>query len=779
MSLAEVAPVRYFSSLSATGKEDCIIENTVTSTSFEKGSELGRYRLLERIGEGGMGEVWRAHDANLDRDVAIKLLHRAGDEKSRERFRREAMVLSRLSHPGVATIFDFDSRQGFDFLVMEYVPGGTLASRVARGPLPVEEILRYGTAIAEALESAHKSGFLHRDLKPGNIVISGHDHPKILDFGIALLLKGGEGVPRITQAGMALGSIPYMSPEQLFGNADDARVDIYALGVMLYEMAAGRLPFIKDRPEALMYAIVNNAPPSVRTIRPEIPAALEALIEACMRKDPSRRPASAGEVALELRRLMEGTRSLEIPQPYRDAIHSIAVLPLRNISGDPAQEYFVAGMTEQIISDLSRIKALRVISRTSAMKYRDTTLSLPEVARELNVDAVLEGSALLVGNRVRAIMQLVRARDEETLWSDRYDRNIEDVLMLQSELAETVVKEIAVQLTPSEAISFAATPRPVNREAYDQFLQGRHSSFSGTREGIDLGLRHAKRALEIDPNFALAWASVAECHLLRALRGMAPYDETAAESATAAKRALELDPSLGDAHASLGFIEFYTGHVRAGIDRIRKAIELSPGHAMAHTILARALIGLERHDEALAEAQQAAALDPLAILNQNTVGDAYYFAREYEKAVLVYRLALEIDPRFDGSHSDLGRALEALGRFDEARAECVEARRLAGLAIAAPTFGLAHVEAAAGNEAEARRLLKELIDARESRVVSSYGIASLYVSLGDIDEAFRWLDIAVKEGASGLFMLRVHPRLDPIRNDPRYWPLVERLGLAD
>ena len=234
-------------------------------TNIDSGAMLGRYRLLERIGEGGMGDVWKAHDAHLDRDVAIKLLHRAGDEKSRERFRREALVLSRLSHPGVATIFDFDSIEGCDFLVMEYVPGGTLASRVARGPLSVDEILRYGTAIAEALDSAHRSGFLHRDLKPGNVVISGHDHPKILDFGIALLLNSGEGVPRITQAGMALGSIPYMSPEQLFGGADDARVDIYSFGVMLYEMATGRLPFVKNRPEALMYAIINNAAPSVRS----------------------------------------------------------------------------------------------------------------------------------------------------------------------------------------------------------------------------------------------------------------------------------------------------------------------------------------------------------------------------------------------------------------------------------------------------------------------------------------------------------------------------------
>ena len=757
---------------------DSTIDNAI-ATSFEKGTELGRYRLVERIGEGGMGEVWRAHDANLDRDVAIKMLHRAGDEKSRERFRREAMVLSRLSHPGVATIFDFDSSGGFDFLVMEYVPGGTLASRVARGPLAVDEILRYGTAIAEALDSAHKSGFLHRDLKPGNVVISGHDHPKILDFGIALLLNSGEAVPRITQAGMALGSIPYMSPEQLFGGGDDERADIYSFGVMLYEMATGQLPFMKNRSEALMYAIINNAAPAVRSVRADIPPALERLIEDCMRKDPSHRPASAGDVAAELRRLMEGTRSAEMAQPARSSIHAIAVLPLRNISGDPAQEYFVAGMTEQIISDLSRIKALRVISRTSAMKYKDTALSLPEVARELNVDAVLEGSALLVGNRVRAIMQLVRARDEEMLWSDRYDRNVEDVLMLQSELAETVVKEIAVQLTPAEASSLAATQRPVNPEAYDHFLQSRHSSFTGTREGIELGLRHAKRALEIDSKFALAWSSLAECHILRALRGMAPYVETAAEATAAAKRALELDPSLGDAHASLGFVEFYTGDLREGIKLIRRAIELNPGHAMAHTILSRSLFSLEQHDEALAEAQKATALDPLSVLNQNTVGDAYYFAREHEKAVFAYRITLEIARRFDGAHADLGRALEALGRFDEARAEYNEARRLAGSDIAAPTFGLAHVEAAAGNEAEARRLLKELIDARESRVVSSYGIGALHASLGDVDEAYRWFDIAMKEGASGLVMLRVHPRLDSIRKDPRYLPLVKKLGLAD
>ena len=727
-----------------------------------------------------MGQVWRARDSNLDRDVAIKLLRRTGDEKSKERFRREALVLSRLSHPGVATIFDFDSREGSDFLVMEYVPGGTLSSRIAKGPLPIDQVLRYGAAIAEALDAAHESGFLHRDLKPGNIVISEHDHPKILDFGIALLLAGEEGVPRITQAGVALGSIPYMSPEQLFGNGDDRRADIYSLGVVLFEMATGTLPFMKPRPEALMFAIVNTTAPSARSIRPEIPPALDSLIDECLRKELAQRPASAGEVAGELRRLRDATTSSELKQaPQRTTIHSIAVLPLRNVAADPAQEYFVAGMTEAIIADLSRIKALRVISRTSVMKYKETTLSLPEVARELNVDAVLEGSALIIGNRVRVNVKLVRARDEETLWADRYDRNVEDVIQLQSDLAEMVVKEIAVQLTPAEAHQLATVPQSVNRTAYDEFLKSRHSSFSGSREGIELGLKHARRALELDPQFAPGWSALGDCYVMMALRQLAPWTETTEHALEAARKAIDLDPALGDGHATLGIMLFYTGHMREGIESLEKAVQLNPGHSIAHNVLARARISMGKFDEALAIAQRSVAMDPLTVLNQSTVADTYYFWRQYEKSVIAFKLALETDARFDASYLDLARSYEALGRFDEARDAIVEGRRLAGPLASSPRYALAHLEAASGNEAAARKILNELIDARESRVVSAWGIAAIHAQLGDVDEAFRWLDIAVRERASGLTVLAVHPRLDPIRSDPRYMPLVKKLGFAD
>jgi len=724
-----------------------------------------------------MGEVWKAHDDNLDRDVAIKmLLHGTlGNTTSRERFRREALVLSRLSHPGVATIFDFDTRDGYEFLVMEYVAGGTLQSRLATGPLPVDEVLALGAAIADALDNAHRNGFLHRDLKPGNIALTADGHPKILDFGIALLLSGDKEDGRITQAGTILGSLPYMAPEQLFGEPGDARTDVYALGVMLFEMITGQRPFVKERTEALMFAIISNAALSVKALRPDAPDALDRLIAECLRKEPADRPPTAAHVSQALRGIREGVPTAALPLPPRDVIRSIAVLPLRNVSRDPSQEYFADGMTESLISDLARVKALRVISRTSVMRYKDAPKSLPDIARELNVDAVLEGAALLVGNRVRLSVQLVLARTDETLWGERYDRELEDLLGMQSELAETVTRAIAIQLTPTEATKLASRA-PVNAEAHLEYLKSRYSFFGGSPEAMDVALRHARRALELDPTSALAWSVLANCHIFRAIRGMDPPAEATAAAMTAAKRALQLDPSVADAHVSLGTILSHSGDLAGGLRALERAVELNPGLGEAHILLGRALYAYERHAEAHAAMSKALSIDPLSMMSYTGVGDAYYFSRDYEKSVFNYRMGLELDPRFDGTHTGLARSLEALGRFDEARAEYGEGRRLSG-GLAGPSFGLAHLEAASGNEQEARRILAELTEARSTRVVSAWGIAVLHASLGDVDEAFHWIDAAIEEHAPGLAMLRVHPRLDPIRNDPRYLPLVRKLGL--
>ncbi|MEO8576254.1 MAG: protein kinase [Gemmatimonadales bacterium] len=742
------------------------------------GTVLGRYRLVERIGEGGMGEVWRAHDDNLDRDVAIKMLLRGvlGDNTRRERFRREALVLSRLSHPGVATIFDFDARNGRDFLVMEYVAGGTLEARLAKGPLPLTIVMTLGAEIADALDNAHRHGFLHRDLKPGNVVLTVDDHAKILDFGLALLLSASSTTGRMTQPGLIVGSLPYMAPEQLFGEGGDARTDVYALGVMLYEMTTGGKPFVKDRPESLMFAIVNTAAPSARAIRSETPDALDRLIGECLKKDPSHRPASAAVVSQMLRGIRDGASNASLPMPARDVIRAIAVLPLRNVSNDPSQEYFADGLTESLISDLARVKTLRVISRTSVMTYKGVSKPIPEIARELNVDAVLEGSAHLVGKRVRMHVQLVSARTDDTLWAQRYDRELEDVLDLQSELAAAVTREVSVQLSPFEEADGEGRVA-VNPEAHLEYLKSRHSFFGGSPQAIEVALRHARRALELDPGSALAWSALADSLIFRAVRGASASAVAAVEAMGAATKALEIDPSLAEAHFSIGLIKSVSGDVAGGMREFRKTVRLSPGMAAAHNMLGRSFYAYERHEQALESSTKSVSLDPLSSLMRGGLGDAYYFARDYEKSAFHYRMSLELDSRADAAHTGLARALEMLGRYDEARLEYDTGLRLSG--VAGGSFGLAHVEAASGNHARAREMVAQLIQDRSAKVVSAWGIAVLYASLGDVDDTFHWLDIAVAEKAPGLMVLRAHPRLDPIRDDPRYALLVAKLGLDD
>ncbi len=539
---------------------------------------------------------------------------------------------------------------------------------------------------------------------------------------LALLLADDKGVAgRITQTGTFVGSLPYMAPEQLSGDVPDARTDIYALGVLLFEMLTGRVPFVHDRFEALMFAIISTAAVSVRSLRPDVPPALDRLVAECLRKDPAHRPPSAAHISEALRGIREGVPTAALPLPPPNVIRAIAVLPLRNVSRDASQEYFADGMTESLISDLAKVKALRVISRTSVMTYKGVEKSLPEIARELNVDAVLEGSVLLVGDRVRLSVQLVSARTDETLWAERYDRDLEDVLGMQSELA--------------------ASP-----EAHLEFLKSRHS-FSGSPEALEVGLRHARRALELDPTSALAWTAVADCNMFRAIRGIAQPAEAIAAATFAANKALELDPSLADAYVSIGAILSHTGDLAGGLRALQKAVELNPGLAHAYNLLGRALYSYERHTEALAAMNKSLSLDPLSMMIFTGVGDAYYFAREYEKSVFHYRMSLELDPRFDGTHTGLARSLEALGRFDEARKEYEEGRRLSG-GIAGPSFGLGHLEAASGNEKEARRILAELTAARAKHVVSAWGIAALHASLGDGDEFFRWIEIAIEERAA-------------------------------
>jgi TolB-like protein/Flp pilus assembly protein TadD len=606
---------------------------------------------------------------------------------------------------------------------------------------------------------------------------------KVLDFGLAkLAIADSAGAPdgsSPTQptpsvVGLVVGTIPYMAPEQLRGEAVDARTDLFALGALLYELATGRRPFAGATSADLASSILRDAPVPIASLRADSPHDLDHIVLRCLEKDAHRRYASARELAAELRSL-QGAPALVDPPPAAEVIRSLAVLPLENIARDPAQEYFADGMTEALISDLARLKNLRVISRTSAMKYKGINKALPEIARELNVDAIVEGSALLLGKRVRINVQLISARRDETLWSERYDHDLEDVLELQSSVAQAIAREIELRITPGEAKRLARR-QEVHPEAHLEYLKGKHTAEATSPQAIELSLRHFLRALELSPGFAPAWAGVAECHYTRAGRGMAPPAEALAQARAAALKALELDDSLAEAHAVLGAVQVRELELAGAIQSLRKAIELNPGLALAYNVLGRIYYCTERHADAQQAMLDALKLDPLSMILHTAVGDAYYYARDYVRSVEYYRRAIALDPRFDGAHTDLARSLEALGRFDEARAEYEEGQRMAG-SIALPSFGLAHLEVSRGNQARARTMLAELEAGRAHRVVSAWGIAALHACLRDADEAFRWLDTAIEEGATGLIFLRVHPRLDPIRGDRRYPRLLARLGL--
>ncbi len=755
---------------------------------------ISRYRLLEEVGRGGIGVVYRARDEHLGRDVAVKILRSSArmDESARKRFRREARALSLLSHPSISTVFDFDSDDGIDFIAMEFVEGEKLQDRLHGGPLPEVDVAEIGAQIAAALAAAHEQGIIHRDLKPGNVIVTAKGQVKLLDFGLALLCTGGEASPEtrsLTDLGHVVGTLAYMSPEQLLGEESDERSDLYSLGVLLHEMATGKLPFGATLNTALVNEILHRPAPRTGTLGVRVSPTFDALLVSLLEKDPTRRPGSAARVEAALRAIQTAAKGQEAtsstPVVAVEAamfaprgIESIAVLPLENLSRDPDQEFFADGMTEALITNLAQIQALRVASRTSAMQYKGARKPLPQIARELRVDAVVEGTVARFGNRVRITAQLIEASSDRHLWAQSYERDLSDVLALQGEVARAIADEIKVQVSQEERARMAPLRR-VDPQAYEAYLRGRHHWNRRTDAEIRKGIEYFQQAIAKDPRYAQAYAGLSRAYDTMGTYNFLPPSEAFAQAAAAASRALELDASLPEAHTALGGVRFtHDWDWKGAESEYRQALALDPNYPDTYHWYSDLLSAMGRSEEALAAIQRAHALDPLSLTINMSIGTTLFYARRYDDTIAQQRGTLEFDPSFSPALRNLGGAYEQKGMYAEAIDTYQKAMSHSPLDASARGL-LAHAFAVSGNRDEARRLLRELTDQQSQRFVSSYSLAAVHVGLGEHELAFERLEQAFRDRDRGMAWIKVAPRLDPLRTDPRFTDLLRRMKLVE
>ena len=787
------------------------------------GQTLGHYRILERVGAGGMGVVYRARDEQLERDVALKVLPSGtlDNETSRRNFRKEALALAKLNHPNIETVYEFATQDGMDFLVMEFVPGKTLADKLLNGALPEKEVVALGMQIAAALGEAHERGIVHRDLKPRNIAITAKGQAKVLDFGLAKLLRpaGGTSTDTVTDTQAIVGTLPYMSPEQLQGEAVDARSDIFTIGAVLYEMATNCRAFGERLPSRLVDTILHETPVTPRALNRRISAGLERIILKCLDKDPEQRYQSAKELLVDLRRLAEpasirtnppasmpksrtkaarsaayfgvglltlaavvlafnvgGLRSRLVGWTPPPKIGSLAVLPLENLSHDPEQEYFADGMTEALITDISKIGTLRVISRTSVMRYKGTKKPLSQIARELNVDVIVEGSVQRSGDRVRIDAQLIDAKTDRNLWTESYKSDLSDVLTLQGNVARAVAGEVQAKLTPQESASLSKS-QTVNPRAYESYLQGRYFWNKRTPGDLNTAIKSFNGAIAIDPTYARAYAGLADSYATLGNNRLLPPDEAFPKAEAAAEKALSLDEDLAEAHASLAFAHWNYDFDWDVVDReYKKAIELNPGYATAYHWYSGYLSGMGRHSEAIAAVKKARELDPLSPRINANVGFILYFARQYDQAIEELQKALQMDTSSGAPYLYLGMAFLQEAKFQEAIVALEKNNRISD-SPAADALDLAYGYAVAGRRDDSLKFLQQVMGEPHKTYMPALWVARVYTALGDKESALKWLRKAYDERSPQLPFLNVDPRWDTLRSDSQFQALLRRMKL--
>jgi serine/threonine protein kinase/Tfp pilus assembly protein PilF len=749
------------------------------------GKTISHYRITEELGRGGMGVVYKAEDSKLHRTVALKFLPQelTSDPESKERFVREARAAAALNHPNIATIHEINEADGHTFIAMEYVEGESLREKVRSGVMSVEEALTLATHVARGLSKAHGKGIVHRDIKPGNILLTPDGEAKIVDFGLAKL--GAQS--KLTRTGTTLGTAAYMSPEQVRGEEVDHRSDLWSLSVMLYEMLTGTLPFKGDYEPALMYSIMNESPEPVTSMRSDVPVAIEDILEKALSKDPAKRYQTMEELLSELetqrdhmtlgiketqfrivrkmrrrKKLVAGAvaaaaaiaiaailfRLLYEPSM---GIDSLAVLPFTNLSGDPEQEYFSDGMTESLINEVGQIGALRVVSRTSVMQFKKTDKSPQEIARALDVDAIVEASVSRVGERIKITAQLVRVETGEIIWSEDYNRETRDFVIVLSEVTRAIAGKIRVALTPQEEERLTRV-RTVDPEAQNLYLKGRHYMYKWTKEDYLRAIQLFRQAIDIDPTFAEAYIGMANCYIGSGIMAYMSPQESMPKAKAAVDKVLELDDSMGEAYTIRGWIKYSYDWDESGPDEdFRRGINLSPNSPAAHEWYAQYLGMTGRKEEAIAYAERAAELDPLAVTMQEAVVRSYVWAGMLDEAEARIEEVQKTAPEFGLTwlpviYARRGLVKETLEIMNRVEGEIERNQVIIGNGGA--------MYAAFGRLDKAREAIAELMTLSEEQWVDPYYVAKLYAALGEWDNALDWLERCYEERSPSMLWTR-------------------------